>query len=98
MPIGKWMRRQWKKTLEESIEGKWTPGLEATFRRDKRLPIGSLDFGSLTDLSKASRKIFSRSAGTPGATTSGRPNSPAAKTTFAKLLPATVVLYLSMSS
>jgi len=33
MPIGKWMRRQWKDTVEESIEGKWSAGLEATFRR-----------------------------------------------------------------
>lgn len=33
MPIGDWMRKQWKDTLRESIEGTWSAGLEENFHR-----------------------------------------------------------------
>ncbi|MDD2710216.1 MAG: asparagine synthase (glutamine-hydrolyzing) [Verrucomicrobiae bacterium] len=33
MPIGNWMRKQWKPIMEESIEGAWTSGLESAFQR-----------------------------------------------------------------
>ncbi len=33
MPIGQWMRRQWKGVIQESIEGKWSEGMESYFNR-----------------------------------------------------------------
>src|SRR5215470_19881804 len=54
--------------------------------------------GALKVLFKASRNIFTRSAGTPGGATMGRPNSPGAKTSVASRRPTSGVLYRSMSS
>src|SRR6516225_4785161 len=49
-------------------------------------------------LLNASRIIFTRSAGTPGGKTIGRPNSSAASTTFTRRRTLSAVLYLSISS
>jgi asparagine synthase (glutamine-hydrolysing) len=33
MPIGEWMRRQWRAAMEEAVDGAWSPGLERAFDR-----------------------------------------------------------------